>query len=48
MTHYTSRSVADEVEKKASEVQGLKGLNPLPAQMVKGKREAIEVFRVEY
>lgn len=43
-----SSSVADEVEEKESEVQGLKGLNHLPAQMVKGKREAIEVFRIEY
>jgi adenylate cyclase len=43
-----SRDVKDVIHGRYSEVEGLKGLTPLPAQKVKGKKVAIEVFRVEF
>jgi class 3 adenylate cyclase len=43
-----SRDVKDVIHGRYSEVQGLKGLTPLPAQKIKGKKVAIEVFRVEF
>jgi class 3 adenylate cyclase len=43
-----SRDVKDVIHGRYSEVEGLKGLTPLPAQKVKGKKVPIEVFRVEF
>ena len=43
-----SRDVKDVIHGRYSEVEGLKGLTPLPVQKVKGKKVAIEVFRVEF
>jgi class 3 adenylate cyclase len=45
---FISRSVKEAIECKIGEVGGLKRLTPLPAQFVKGKKEAIDIFRVEY
>jgi class 3 adenylate cyclase len=45
---FISRSVKEAIEFKIGEVEGLKRLTPLPAQFVKGKKEAIDIFRVEY
>lgn len=43
-----SKAVKDAIGDKISEVEGLKGLTPLPPQKVKGKAREIEIFRVEY
>ncbi len=42
-----SKAVRNEIQDKMSEKQGLKALKPLPAQKVKGKEKAIEVYRVQ-
>ncbi|NTW76938.1 MAG: GAF domain-containing protein [Syntrophaceae bacterium] len=42
-----SKAVKDAIGDKISEVDGLKGLTPLPSQKVKGKKNEIDVFRVE-
>jgi class 3 adenylate cyclase len=42
-----SRSVQREIEERMSKLEGLKSLVCLPAQKVKGKEKAVEVFRVE-
>jgi len=42
-----SRTVQKEIEERMSELEGLKSLVSLPAQKVKGKEKAVEVFRVE-
>ena len=42
-----SKRVRDEIRERVSEVEGLKSLISLPAQKVKGKEKAIEVYRVE-
>ena len=42
-----SKAVRNEIQDKMSEKEGLKALRPLPAQKVKGKEKAIEVYRVE-
>jgi adenylate cyclase len=42
-----SKAVRDEVQNTISETDGLTSLVPLPAQKVKGKERAIEVYRVE-
>ena len=43
-----SKAVKDAIGDKISEVAGLKGLTPLPAQKVKGKEKEIDIFRVEF
>ncbi len=43
-----SKTVRDAIKEKEHELIELKGLTALPPQKVKGKQEAIEVFRVEY
>lgn len=43
-----SKAVKDAIGDKISEVEGLKGLTPLPPQKVKGKKKEIDIFRVEY
>jgi class 3 adenylate cyclase len=42
-----TKTVREEIKDRISERQGLKSLIPLPAQKVKGKEKAIEVYRVE-
>ncbi len=42
-----SRTVQKEIDERMSELEGLKSLVSLPAQKVKGKEKAVEVFRVE-
>jgi adenylate cyclase len=42
-----SKAVRNEIQDKMSEKQGLKALKALPAQKVKGKERAIEVYRVQ-
>jgi adenylate cyclase len=42
-----TKTVREEIKDRISEGQGLKALIPLPAQKVKGKEKAIEVYRVE-
>lgn len=42
-----SKAVKDAIGDKISEVEGLKGLTPLPSQKVKGKEKEIDIFRVE-
>ncbi|MBW1680099.1 MAG: GAF domain-containing protein [Deltaproteobacteria bacterium] len=42
-----TRTVRDALAGKMEEVDGLKALTPLPAQKVKGRERAIDVFRVE-
>lgn len=42
-----SKAVKDAIGEKISEVEGLKGLTPLPPQKVKGKKKEIDIFRVE-
>lgn len=42
-----SKAVRDAISGRMPEVNGLKSLTPLPAQKVKGKEKAIEVYRVE-
>ncbi len=42
-----SKAVRDEVQNTISEIDGLTSFVPLPAQKVKGKERAIEVYRVE-
>jgi class 3 adenylate cyclase len=42
-----TKTVREEIKDRISERQGLKALIPLPAQKVKGKEKAIEVYRVE-
>lgn len=42
-----SKKVRDEIQERISEVEGLKSLVSLPAQKVKGKKKAIEIYRVE-
>lgn len=42
-----SKAVKDAIGDKISEVEGLKGLTPLPPQKVKGKKKEIDIFRVE-
>lgn len=43
-----SKTVRDAIREKEEELKELKGLTALPPQKVKGKQEAIEVFRVDY
>jgi len=43
-----TRTVKEALEGRHSEVEGLKGLTQLPSQKVKGKKEPIDIFRVEY
>lgn len=43
-----TRTVKEAIEGRHSEVEGLKGLTQLPSQKVKGKKEPIDIFRVEY
>jgi adenylate cyclase len=42
-----TKAVKDAVSDRLSEIEGLISLTSLPAQKVKGKQEAIEVYRVE-
>jgi len=42
-----SKRVYKEIQHKIDEIEGLKALVPLPAQNVKGKEKAIEIYRVE-
>lgn len=42
-----SKTVREEIKHRVSQGRGLKALIPLPAQKVKGKEKAIEVYRVE-
>ena len=42
-----SKRVRDEIQERVSEVEGLKSLTSLPAQKLKGKEKAIEIYRVE-
>jgi adenylate cyclase len=42
-----SSTVRDELQHRIPEVRGLRSLVPLPAQKVKGKEKAVEVYRVE-
>jgi adenylate cyclase len=42
-----TKTVREEIKNRISEKQGLKALTSLPAQKVKGKEKAIEVYRVE-
>lgn len=42
-----TKTVREEIKNRISENQGLKALIALPAQKVKGKEKAIEVYRVE-
>lgn len=43
-----TKAVKEAVEDRLSEIPGLISLTPLPAQKVKGKKEAIEIYRVEF
>ncbi|MBN1381956.1 MAG: GAF domain-containing protein [Deltaproteobacteria bacterium] len=43
-----TKAVKEAIEDRLSDISGLKGLTPLPAQKVKGKQEAIDVYRVEF
>lgn len=43
-----SKTVKDAIDKLHMEVPGLKTLTELPPQKVKGKKELIAIFRVEY
>jgi class 3 adenylate cyclase/putative methionine-R-sulfoxide reductase with GAF domain len=42
-----SKRVRDEIQERVSEVEGLKSLTSLPAQKLKGKEKAIDIYRVE-
>ncbi len=42
-----SKAVHDEIQDRVSEIEGITSLIPLPAQMLKGKEKATEVYRVE-
>lgn len=42
-----SKTVRDEIQGRLSQVDGIKSLVPLPAQKLKGKEKATEVYRVE-
>jgi class 3 adenylate cyclase len=44
---FISRTVRDEISERTAEIDGLKELVLLPAQKVKGKEEAIELYGVE-
>ncbi len=43
-----TRTVKEAIEGRRSEINGLKGLTPLPPQKVKGKKEPIDIFKAEY
>jgi class 3 adenylate cyclase len=43
-----TRTVKEAIEGRHSKVEGLKGLTQLPSQKVKGKKEPIDISRVEY
>jgi adenylate cyclase len=43
-----TRAVKEALDDRLCEIPDLKGLTPLPAQKVKGKKEAIEIYRVEF
>jgi adenylate cyclase len=42
-----SKTVRNEIHNRLSDEEAFKALVPLPAQKVKGKEKAVEVFRVE-
>jgi adenylate cyclase len=44
---FISRAVRDEIYERTTEIDGLKELVLLPSQKVKGKKEAIGLYRVE-
>jgi class 3 adenylate cyclase len=43
-----TRTVKEAIEGRHAEIKGLKGLTPLPPQKVKGKKEPIDIFRIEF
>jgi len=43
-----TRTAKEAIAGRHSEIKGLKGLTPLPPQKVKGKKEPIDIFRVDF
>jgi class 3 adenylate cyclase len=43
-----TKAVKEAVGDRLNEIEDLKSMTPLPPQKVKGKKEAIEIYRIEY